>query len=64
MVSKNIDVCGYNVVPSFFNTKHFLYICPGHNSAYIRSRGVSQVPMNGFDSMYILVYFVLEIDEL
>lgn len=53
LVSERVDVCGFDVVPSFFNTKNFLYLCPAHNSAYIRAKGVSQVRMAGFDSMYM-----------
>lgn len=50
IVSKNIPETGLEVVPSFYNTKHQLLLCPGHKNAYIRNQGISDVPLTGFES--------------
>lgn len=56
MVVKKIDQTGFNIVPSFYNSKHHLLLCPGHNNAYIRTRGISKISMSGFESK--LVFFL------
>lgn len=55
MVVKKIDQTGFDMVPSFYNSKHHLLLCPGHNNAYIRTRGISKISMSGFESK--LVFF-------
>ncbi|XP_062596866.1 uncharacterized protein LOC134258357 [Saccostrea cucullata] len=49
-VSNNFESTGLEVVPSFFNTKHFLFLCPGHRCSYVRSQGISEVSLRGFDT--------------
>lgn len=55
MVVKKINQTGFDIVPSFYNSKHHLLLCPGHNNAYIRTRGISKISMNGFESKWVFL---------
>eukprot|EP00105_Crassostrea_gigas_P045169 XP_019929317.1 PREDICTED: uncharacterized protein LOC105344416 isoform X2 [Crassostrea gigas] len=55
MVVKKIDQTGFDIVPSFYNSKHHLLLCPGHNNAYVRTRGISKISMSGFETYNMFI---------